>query len=319
MKRVILKEITSIQPDIPYDINNLTRGYVFTFTVNVNEDTMIIPPEIPLDCELVVPVLSKVELNGVKHVKITVFGEVGASEKAIQETIDQTLFITGLDGLNGNYIDFHSSLVDPIVQKAVKTVGLDYRITSTPATQMLVNAIISQNTTYKQYTRMLGLFAEKYGRSFSLKSWGRKVYHSYPSINTDIYSRGLREIGLGYRDRFVLNALEFIRSESLPLTDEPAKNVIKKLLTLKGVGEYSARCYAIYALRKYEVVFLDSYIRSLLENLYPGEIESKGKKLTIRAFEDFAREKWGSYAAIALDYLVIYYEPIFRSLKSKSN
>ena len=55
----------------------------------------------------------------------------------------------------------------------------------------------------------------------------------------------------------------------------------------------------IYYLKRYEVVFVDSWVRHVMNKLF-----EMPKKITIRQLEEFCEQKFGAQRALVLDYLL---------------
>ncbi|MFW9992165.1 MAG: hypothetical protein ACFFD4_08980 [Candidatus Odinarchaeota archaeon] len=298
------------RPENKYFLSDLTRGYIFPYYKKITEMILVLPP--PFNGEsansesLAVPVLHQKDDSEGK-IEIKFYGQDSVSETALNSAKNWALFVTGL---NDDYDEFFSTITDQVTIRAIETVGKYYRLTAAPPYQMLLNVVISQNTTAEQYRKMLEKFAEKYGVPFILEGITGKTLHAYPALSSEIDAEGLREIGFGYRDKYIINTLEFIKKGNLDrIVAETPKEAVKKLVVLNGVGQYSARCFAIYGMKHYSSVFIDSYVKSLVNYFYKNEINTE--KLTLKEFDAFAERKWGRFAAIALEYLFIYYQPYF--------
>jgi 3-methyladenine DNA glycosylase/8-oxoguanine DNA glycosylase len=148
---------------------------------------------------------------------------------------------------------------------------------------MLISAVVSQNTTFHSFRRMLMTLVERFGSSILLD--GRKVC-AFPSAQAlTKSSRKALERVAAYRaqaiqnvSRAILNGLEGqIEGRT---TDEATE----RLMSIKGLGSYSAGAAILYGLRHYKA----------FEGKKPG-----GSRL-----RDFAAQRWGAWQGLALDLLL---------------
>ncbi|WP_435077392.1 DNA-3-methyladenine glycosylase family protein [Halococcus sp. AFM35] len=116
----------------------------------------------------------------------------------------------------------------------------------------------------------------------------------------------LREAGLGEtKTEYVRNAARAFRERDLTpegFSDAPNGEVIDELTEIRGVGEWTARMYLIFALGREDVLPLgDLAVRRGIESLY-GDGE-----MTRAEMRDVA-ERWRPYRSLATLYIWRYYE-----------
>ena len=85
-------------------------------------------------------------------------------------------------------------------------------------------------------------------------------------------------------------------------TNKNTLEVRNKLLTLSGVGPKVADCILLFSsLKRFEVFPIDVWVRRVMNDLYiKNEDETKVSKKQI---ENIAKEKFGSLAGLAQQYL----------------
>jgi 3-methyladenine DNA glycosylase/8-oxoguanine DNA glycosylase len=163
---------------------------------------------------------------------------------------------------------------------------------------MLISAVVSQNTTFHSFRRMLMTLVERFGSSILLD--GRKVC-AFPSAQAlTKSSRKALERVAAYRaqaiqnvSRAILNGLEGqIEGRT---TDEATE----RLMSIKGLGSYSAGAAILYGLRHYKAFFIDTYVFKVMGNLF-----FEGKKPGGSRLRDFAAQRWGAWQGLALDLLL---------------
>jgi N-glycosylase/DNA lyase len=72
----------------------------------------------------------------------------------------------------------------------------------------------------------------------------------------------------------------------------------RELMKLPGVGPYTADLGLIIGARRQDTLFLDTFIKQVLRQLY-----FRGEEVPDEALARFAEERWGSYRGYAWLYL----------------
>ncbi|XP_076859299.1 N-glycosylase/DNA lyase [Brachyhypopomus gauderio] len=135
-------------------------------------------------------------------------------------------------------------------------------------------------------------------------------YHDFPSIQTladsSVEAR-LRDLGFGYRARFLQQSAHLIMSTQGPdwlyeLRSAPYLQARDALRTLPGVGLKVADCVCLMSLDKSEAVPVDTHVWQIAKRDYSCAAGSGKKTLTDKVYQeigDFFRGIWGSYAGWA--------------------
>ncbi|XP_019392551.1 PREDICTED: N-glycosylase/DNA lyase, partial [Crocodylus porosus] len=117
----------------------------------------------------------------------------------------------------------------------------------------------------------------------------------------------LRELGFGYRARFVSGAaqavLRDLGAEGLErLRSVPYAEAQRVLCSLPGVGAKVADCVCLMALDKPEAVPVDTHVWQVARQRYGLELGTAARSLTPRVYRetgDFFRRLWGPRAGWA--------------------
>lgn len=135
-------------------------------------------------------------------------------------------------------------------------------------------------------------------------------YHDFPSIDalaeSSVEAR-LRDLGFGYRARFLQQSAHMIMSDHGPkwlhtLRNTPYLQARDALLTLPGVGPKVADCVCLMSLDKSEAVPVDTHVWQIAKRDYAYAAGGRQKTLTNKVYKeigDFFRNLWGSYAGWA--------------------
>ncbi len=122
-----------------------------------------------------------------------------------------------------------------------------------------------------------------------------------PEIVRDAGDERLRELRLGFRAPYIVEAAERVADGRLPiheLRDAGYSEARAALMAIKGIGEKVADCVLAFSLDKGESFPVDRWIERALVQWY-GMPENKNKSATA----DWARERFGTDAAYVNQYL----------------
>ncbi len=111
----------------------------------------------------------------------------------------------------------------------------------------------------------------------------------------------LRDLGLGFRAKYVIPAAEAVASGQLnlfALRNASFEDARQALVALKGVGEKIADCVMAFSLDKPESFPVDRHIRRALERWYGLPEGLNNSKAA-----EFARARFGTSGAIAQQYM----------------
>ena len=135
------------------------------------------------------------------------------------------------------------------------------------------------------------LFGEKLGNGlYAFPGWKRLK---------DLSENTARDLGMGYRAKYVTGVAEFLNSKTgwlESLTELNYSKAKKKLQELPGVGPKVADCVLLFGGKKNQAFPIDTWILQSLESQYG----MNGWK--INQMQDFARIHFGAHAGLCLLY-----------------
>lgn len=111
----------------------------------------------------------------------------------------------------------------------------------------------------------------------------------------------LRDLGLGFRAKYIIPAAETVAGGELDLfalREASYEETREALVSLNGVGEKIADCVMAFSLDKPEAFPVDRHIRRALERWYGLPEGLNNSKAA-----DFARERFGNSGALAQQYM----------------
>ena len=166
--------------------------------------------------------------------------------------------------------------------------------------ECLIAFICSQNANIPRIAGMQEALADTLGESARLGAVTRRGFPTAGALAAAGEAR-LRDLGLGYRARYVAGTAEAVAAGNLnlpALRAAPYEDAKAALLALPGVGEKVADCVLLFALDQLDAAPIDRWVRRALEDWYLG-----GQRLSYRGLWGWTREAFGPYAGYAQQYL----------------
>lgn len=184
-----------------------------------------------------------------------------------------------------------------------------WRLRSTDLWWALVTAICQQNASFKQGWRILHNIVKAYNK--------RVVVNGTPVPRPPTPSEVLGDpeklliAGAGYRARTILAVAKALVDGLLNLEYVERASAVeaeKELLSIKGIGHYTARLSIALSTRKYELPPVDRWLRRVVSVAYG--VDDK-------FVEEFWRRKWGKWSALAaiLTTISLDAEPLRKALE----
>lgn len=160
----------------------------------------------------------------------------------------------------------------------------------------LISYLCSPQMRIPRIKEMHNKIAEEYG---TVEKHKGKELLKFPNLEelSEASEEDLRELGLGYRAKYVKNTVEILQDEGLAVSDdyETAREDLKRLY---GVGDKVADCVLLFSLNFYQAYPLDTWALKVVEKDYP-ELHSDDYE---EASENL-REYFGRYSGYAQEYL----------------
>jgi len=160
----------------------------------------------------------------------------------------------------------------------------------------LISYLCSPQMQIPRIKQMHDEIAKEYGET--IKYAGEELVR-FPDMEelSEASEADLRDLGLGYRAKYVANTLEILQEEGLSISSdyEEAREDLKKLY---GVGDKVADCVLLFSLEFLEAYPLDTWALKSAEKHY-SELHSDDYE---EASENL-REYFGPYSGYAQEYL----------------
>ena len=208
--------------------------------------------------------------------------------------------------LNRDYEKIKETLsnIDENVKTSV-AYGSGIRILNQDLWETIISFIISANNNIPRIKGIIERLSKKYGKEMN---YNGKKYYTFPTSKDlkDVTVKEYRDLGLGFRDIRLYETTKMILEKKVDLeelkTNKNTLEVRNKLLTLSGVGPKVADCILLFSsLKRFEVFPIDVWVRRVMNDLYIKNEDEK--KVSKKQIENIAKEKFGSLAGLAQQYL----------------
>ena len=166
--------------------------------------------------------------------------------------------------------------------------------------ECLIAFICSQNSNIPRIAGMQERLASTLGGEAMLGTLTRRSFPT-PGALASAGEQRLRELGLGYRARYVAGTAEVVASGDLDLPrlrSAPYADAKAALIALPGVGEKVADCVLLFALDQLDAAPIDRWVRRALEDWYLN-----GQRLRYAELLAWTQDTFGPYSGYAQQYL----------------
>lgn len=205
-----------------------------------------------------------------------------------------------------NYLDLgrdYGAIKDELSKDETLRVATIYgrgiRILNQEPWELLISFIISANNNIPRISKSINVLSKLFGEPIE---YAGKTYYSFPTVDK-LGTAELDQIDLckvGYRCKYIYQTSRMIDKGDVDL-EKAAKlktdSARKELLLLSGVGPKVADCIMLFSMQKYDAYPLDVWVKRVTEYFYIHE------DVSMKRIQDFAREKFGSLAGFAQQYL----------------
>lgn len=166
--------------------------------------------------------------------------------------------------------------------------------------ETIIEYIISANNGVSQISNALNNIALRYGKKILFNN---KEYYLFPTYKDlkDISVNDLRECKVGFRDKYLKAMIDKLNNNEINLDEFynlDTKEALDKLMENMGIGPKVASCILLFAYQKYDVFPIDTWVKKIMKKEYNIVGENNIRK--------FAKEVYGKYSAIAIQYLFNY-------------
>ncbi len=180
--------------------------------------------------------------------------------------------------------------------KEVINYSKGYKILRQPKFEMVISYILSQNNTVKNISSSIEKLSTLFGKKIVFKE---KEYYLFPSIEelSNIDEEELKKCSVGFRSKYIINAIKDINNEKDYLNDLDnldSDKAIEKLMKIKGIGLKVSSCILLFGYARFDVFPIDTWVKKYFNSINEEEIKRT------------AKEKYGEYSGLVIQYMFHY-------------
>lgn len=161
----------------------------------------------------------------------------------------------------------------------------------------LISYLCSPQMQIPRIKKMHDEIARKYGETVEFNGETLLKFPTPEQLSTAT-EEDLRELGVGYRAKYIVETVKMINDGFEPPRDMEYEDAREKMKELYGVGDKVADCVLLFSLGYHEASPLDTWGRKVLESHYPELHADKYDEAS-----ENMRSWFGDYAGYAQEYL----------------
>lgn len=203
-------------------------------------------------------------------------------------------------GLAEEIAEFYSAVKDRKVKKIIKRLEGMRNSCFENLYEILNISIILQNTNVRRSQKMMANLLHNFGERIFFDGVMLDVFFS-PQRMCEITETQLRDLGLGYRSKYILKLAEFFsknRNFEEEIQNMPLSEVKKVLLKMKGIGPYSVNLVLFSYFRKSQFINFDVWNRKIISNFLFG------KEVELVELEEECERRWGAFKGYIVLYII---------------
>ena len=184
---------------------------------------------------------------------------------------------------------------DPNLERIIEYSN-GYKILNQPDFEMLISYIISQNNSVRNISSSIEKISKKYGKKVMFNN---NEYYLFPTFNElkDADEESLKECKVGFRSKYIINALNEIKKDNNYLNDInnlSSEDAMDKLMKVKGIGMKVASCILLFGYGKLDTFPIDTWVKKFFNEENQSIIKRE------------AQEKYGNYSGLVIQYMFHY-------------
>lgn len=172
-----------------------------------------------------------------------------------------------------------------------------YKVLKQDKFEMYISYIISQNNNVKRIAGSINKISERYGKKVE---YNNKEYYLFPTFEElkNITIEELRECGVGFRDSYIINALNKLKENPFFLEELdmlPTDEAIKELMKIKGIGLKVASCILMFGYSRFDTFPVDTWVKKYVS-------ENFKIKDDIKIISKFMKTNFKENSGLAVQY-----------------
>ncbi len=215
--------------------------------------------------------------------------------------------------LNVDYESIEKNIIkiDYNIKNAVRnSTGL--RLLNQDFFETLISYIISANNNIPRISKSIEEISKRYGEKVEFSDDFNYLfpnlencYYLFPKLEVlkNITEEEFKSCGVGFRDKYIKNAIEKISNESISFEELNKLETFKikeKLLEFNGIGPKVSDCILLFSFGRKEVFPIDVWVERVMKKLYFEKINENINKNMIL---EYANKNFSDFAGIIQEHL----------------
>ena len=197
--------------------------------------------------------------------------------------------------LNRDYNEINKLLT--IKDKNMKSIidkCYGYKILNQDSFEMCISYIISQNNNVKRISKSIEELSKKYGKEIEFNN---KKYYLFPTYEElkDLKVEDFTNLKVGFRDKYLYDFINKYNSLK-DLNKLSTNDALNELMKVKGIGLKVASCILLFGYKRLDTFPIDTWVKHNISENYNIKNDQK-------TIEKFAKEMYGEYSGLAIQYM----------------
>ncbi len=228
-----------------------------------------------------------------EEVIIRVFYPESAKENEIKDLATKWAHAIGIfENLEKMRKEFSEDKVYKVLEQ---TKGYHF-IGSINPFEILISAIVSQNIKAEKFRNLLEKMTKTLGEKFG-------EFYVFPPLQKIATSEEiLKKLGFGYRAKYVTYVSGWLIKNAKTINlHEPTNKLLRQLISIKSVGNYTATSFLLYGLKRYDAPLYDGLIRKICSGFLGKRIKNFSE------FDTITWDSWGQWRGAIIAHLCVFY------------
>lgn len=217
-----------------------------------------------------------------------------SNEQNLEEIIIEYLDLNRDYEFINSFLASRDKYMNSIVEKCK-----GFKILKQDPLEMYISYIISQNNNVKRISKIIDGISKKYGKKIIFQN---QEYYLFPEPKdiVNVTEEDLKEFNLGYRAKYIVNALTKLKEDNQflnKINNLDSEEALKELMKINGIGLKVASCILLFGFGKLDVFPIDTWVKQNFQNNY------KNIKANYKDIKAFAEEKYKNFCGVAIQYM----------------
>ncbi len=169
-----------------------------------------------------------------------------------------------------------------------------YKILNQDSFEMCISYIISQNNNVKRISKSIEELSRRYGNKIRFNNKNYYLFPTYEKLK-NLKVEDFTSLKVGFRDKYLYDFIN--KYESLKDLDNlSTSDALKELMNVKGIGMKVASCILLFGYKRLDTFPIDTWVKHNISENYNIKNDQK-------SIEKFAREMYGDYSGLAIQYM----------------